>query len=78
MLRPRKQAVSHSPIILAERKFQQQPAIMAKFAFFAAILLVLGAVQLAQAEDVPQDFAPLDPTEGSGFVNTALEERCCL
>ncbi|KAE9021206.1 hypothetical protein PR002_g12319 [Phytophthora rubi] len=51
---------------------------MAKFAFFAAILLVLGAVQLAQAEDVPQDFAPLDPTEGSGFVNTTLEESIVL
>ncbi|KAE8898954.1 hypothetical protein PF010_g25538 [Phytophthora fragariae] len=51
---------------------------MAKFTFFAVILLVIGAVQLAQAEDVPQDFAPFDPTEGSGFVNTTLEERCCL
>ncbi|KAE9101889.1 hypothetical protein PF006_g22572 [Phytophthora fragariae] len=53
-------------------------ATMAKFVFFAAILLVVGVIQLAQAEDIPQDFAPFDTTEGSGFVNTTLEERCCL
>ncbi|KAE8979114.1 hypothetical protein PR003_g25943 [Phytophthora rubi] len=51
---------------------------MAKFAFFAAILLVVGTIQLTQAEEAPQDFAPLDPTDGSGFVNITLEERCCL
>ncbi|KAE8898955.1 hypothetical protein PF005_g24440 [Phytophthora fragariae] len=50
---------------------------MANFTFFATILLVVGAIQLVQADDVPQDFVSFDPTEGSGFMNTTLEERCC-
>ncbi|KAJ8566752.1 hypothetical protein ON010_g6369 [Phytophthora cinnamomi] len=51
---------------------------MAKFSFFIAVLLAVATIQLAHADEAPQDFAPLDPAEGSGFVNTTLEERCCL
>ncbi|KAG6617003.1 uncharacterized protein IUM83_04789 [Phytophthora cinnamomi] len=52
---------------------------MAKFTFFAAILLAVATIQLAHADEPPHDFAPFNSAaEGSGFVNTTLEEKCCL
>ncbi|KAF4030061.1 hypothetical protein GN244_ATG18149 [Phytophthora infestans] len=60
---------------------------MAKFTFFAALLLAIGAIN---AVDISADELPpfalaegsdrIDTTlaDGSGQVNATLEERCCL
>ncbi|KAL4139895.1 hypothetical protein PRNP1_015324 [Phytophthora ramorum] len=52
---------------------------MTKLVFFAALLLVIGTALSVdgKASAVPE-FAPFDPTEGSGAVNTTLEERLAI
>ncbi|ETK82078.1 hypothetical protein F442_12671 [Phytophthora nicotianae P10297] len=60
---------------------------MTKFAFFAALLLVIGGINAVDinADELPP-FALADErdqfnstlADGSGQVNTTLEERCCL
>lgn len=69
---------SSSPSTSPDKQTLEQPPTMAKFAFFTALLLAIATVQLAYAEDASLDIAPFDSIEGSGFLNTTLEERCCL
>jgi hypothetical protein len=51
-------------------------AIVAKFACFAALLLLVGTALSVQGK-AADEFAPIAPTEGSDAVNTTLEENCC-
>ncbi|KAL3670804.1 hypothetical protein V7S43_003994 [Phytophthora oleae] len=49
---------------------------MTKFAVVAVLFLAIG---MAHAEDVNINvLPPFDSADGSGLVNSTLEERCCL